>query len=55
MKKYLVIVEDATGDIVKRVEVTGKSDRNIEKIERGMNINLNHNEYSVDLIEEYNE
>jgi hypothetical protein len=33
------------GQCVKRIDVTGKSDRSIDTIESGMNRNLNHDEY----------
>lgn len=45
MKKYIEIVEFATGDVIKRLDVTGKSEREIELIDNGVNINLNHNDY----------
>jgi hypothetical protein len=47
MKKYvyLEIVEYGTDEVVKRMDVTNKSERLIERIERGVNINLNHNEF----------
>lgn len=47
MKTYLEIVRDKDSKVVKRLDVTGKSERSIEKIEDGINVNLNHNEYSV--------
>ena len=51
MYKYLEIVKDEKNEVVKRLNVSDKSERSIEKIENGMNINLNHNEYTV----QYNE
>ena len=51
MYKYLEIVKDKGNEVVKRLNVSDKSERSIEKIERGMNINLNHDEYTV----QYNE
>lgn len=47
MYKYLEIVKDKGNEVVKRLNVSDKSERSIEKIEKGMNINLNHNEYTV--------
>lgn len=41
-KKYLVIKDYETNNIVEKIDITGKSNRAIEKIESGMNINLNH-------------
>lgn len=34
-----------TGKEEDRIDVTGKTDTEIEKIERGININLNHDKY----------
>lgn len=51
MYKYLEIVKDEGNEVVKRLNVSNKSERSIEKIENAMNINLNHNEYTV----QYNE
>jgi len=39
--KYLEIKSYEDGKVVKRLDVTGKSDRIIDQVERGMNINLN--------------
>lgn len=47
MYKYLEIVKDKGNEVVKRLNVSDESERSIEKIEKGMNINLNHNEYTV--------
>ena len=47
MYKYLEIVKDKGNEVVERLNVSDKSERSIEKIEKGMNINLNHNEYTV--------
>ena len=48
-KKYLEIINIDTDAVAKRIDVTGKNDRHIEKIEDGMNINLNHNVYYTNL------
>ena len=42
---YLEIVNYKTGEVSKRIDVTDKSDRQIDKIDRAMNINLNHQEW----------
>ena len=44
-KRYINVVDCETNEIVKQVDVTGKSERSIGKIEDGLNINLNHNKY----------
>lgn len=43
--KYLEIVRMEGSKVVKRFDVTDKGERGIERLERGVNINLNHNEY----------
>ena len=43
--KYIEIVSYATGNTVKRILMTSKSDRIINKIQNGLNINLNHHEF----------
>ena len=45
--KYLEIVKDSTQEVVARLDVTGKSEKAIERIEGGMSLNLNHDEYSI--------
>lgn len=48
MFKYLEIVEDSTSKVVKRMGVTSKTDRQIQKLENGLELNLNHAEYTVE-------
>ena len=50
MKHYVVIVEDATGEIVNKMGP--ESLRNAERIESGVNRNLNHNEFSSMILNE---
>lgn len=45
MYKYLEIVSHEDGEVVKRSDVTNKTERTIDKIDSGMNRNLNHAEY----------
>jgi len=47
MKKfqYLEIVKMEGNKVVKRFDVTGKGERGTERLERGVNINLNHEEF----------
>ena len=42
---YIEIIANKDDKAVKRMNVTGKSSRSIERIESGMNRNLNHKEY----------
>ena len=44
---YVEIVEGKTEEVVARYNVTGESDRSIDKIIAGASINLNHAEYSI--------
>lgn len=48
MKQYIEIrkySETTTPEVVKRIDVSDKTDRSIDKIDSGININLNHDEY----------
>lgn len=45
MKRYIRVIEYKSDKVVKSIDVTGKSERQIDKIDRGLNINLNHEEY----------
>ena len=47
MKRVLQITEFVTQKVVKEVDVTGRSENSIERIERGMLINLNRDKYYV--------
>ena len=42
--KYIEVVRDSGNLVIHRMGVTGKSDRAIEKVEGGVNINLNHSQ-----------
>ena len=43
--KYIEIKTWEDGGVVKRLDVSSKSERQIEKIDSGMNRNLNHDQY----------
>lgn len=43
--QYIEIIETKTKKVVCRMDVSGKSERSIEKIEDGVNINLNHKDF----------
>lgn len=51
MKKYIEIRRHDNDEVIHRVDVTGKSDRSVERIDDGMNINLNHSEYYTNIAE----
>jgi hypothetical protein len=43
--KYIEIKTYNDGGVVKRLDVTGKTDRSMDTIEAGMNRNLNNDQY----------
>ena len=43
--KYIEIKTYNDGGVVKRLDVTAKTDRSMDTIEAGMNRNLNHDQY----------
>lgn len=45
MNKYIEITEFGTDKVVKRVDVTGKTENTITIIDNGMNRNLNHDKF----------
>lgn len=47
MYKYLEIKKYENNEVVKRIDVSDSSDRTIERVESGMNMNLNHEQYYV--------
>jgi hypothetical protein len=51
MFKYLEIIKDETNEVVSRMDVSNKSERQIDKVWDGVSINLNHNEYSIQINE----
>ncbi len=42
---YLEVKEFSSGKVIKRMDLRGKSIRDIDKIEAGLNRNLNHEKY----------
>jgi hypothetical protein len=51
MKKLQVVKYDG-GDVVKEFDVTNKGEREIDRLDIGLNINLNHEEYYTRIVEE---
>ena len=47
MERKLQVVAIVTGEIVKELDVTGRSDRDVDRIMRGMLINMNREKYFV--------
>lgn len=52
MAKFLQIRNFRTGEIAPKMDVTGKSDRSIERFARGLLINMNTAEWCVEEVEE---
>lgn len=46
--RELRVVVTHTGEVIHRVDVHGKSDREVEKVLSGMLRNMNHEEYHVE-------
>ena len=52
MRKYLQIRNYHTGEVASKMDVTGKSDRQIERIERGALINMDTDNWCIEEVEE---
>ena len=51
MKTEIQIIEFEGDKVVKTIDVTGKTERTIDKIDDGININLNHSDYYTRIVE----
>lgn len=45
MKKYLEIVSYLNDQVIRRFDVTKESEHNANRLDRGVNINMNHEDY----------
>lgn len=54
-KQYLYVRDIETREVVHTVDVTGRNENMVEKVMRGMLINMNTNKYFVDDSEAYKE
>jgi len=45
MRRFIEIVAHEGEEVIHRIDITGRTERAIELVERGMNINLNHEKY----------
>lgn len=45
MKKVIQVVQNEDGEVIHEVDVTDKSDRQIDKVDSGINRNLNHEHF----------
>ena len=50
MKQYIEIIEYVSNKVVKRIDVSDKTDRSIDTIDSGMNRNLNHEKYYTQIV-----
>jgi len=42
---YIEITAFANSEVIKRIDVTGQTERSIDKVDDGLNFNLNHELY----------
>lgn len=49
MGTTIKVIEFETGECVHEIDVTGKTERQIEQVERGLNLNLNHNKFYTEV------
>ncbi len=47
-KREILVKHIKTSEVVKRVDVTGQSESNIERYMRGMLINMNQEDYRIE-------
>lgn len=47
VKRYVQIVSDVENKAVETIDVTGRTNRSIEKLVKGIEINLDHIHYAV--------
>jgi len=52
MYKYLEIIDMDTDAVIRRMDVSNKTETQIERIDNGLNINLNHDKY-LTVVKEY--
>lgn len=50
--KKIQVIETETGHVEHQIDVSDKSERQIEKVEDGLNINLNHEVYHTLIVSE---
>jgi hypothetical protein len=49
--KYIEVKTFKTAEVVKRLDVSGKSEKSIDRIDDGLNINLNHEKFYTSITE----
>ena len=47
-KREILVKRMNTGEVVKRIDITGQSEINIERCMRGMLINMNQEDYRIE-------
>lgn len=50
-RKYIEVIRYSDKEVVKRMDVSDKNDRAIDRIDSGININMNHEEYYTMIVE----
>ena len=51
MYKYLEIIMDSTKEVVSRMNITNQTQRQIDRLMDGIEINLNHAEFHLEIRE----
>ena len=52
MKTFIQVIRYKDKEVVKSLDVTGKTERQQDQVDRGLNMNLNHDEYFTRFLEE---
>lgn len=51
-KTYIIVIDLRTNEVVRKVDVTGKPQRQIERVESGMLINMDTENFVTEIHEE---
>jgi hypothetical protein len=50
MKSYIEIIETASGEVVKTIDVTGSTPRRVQKIENGLLMSMDLSNYHTNVV-----
>jgi hypothetical protein len=50
MKSYIEVIETASGEVVKTIDVTGSTPRRVEKIENGLLMSMDLSSYHTNIV-----
>jgi hypothetical protein len=50
MKSYIEVIETASGEIVRTIDVTGSTPRRVEKIENGLLMSMDLSNYHTNIV-----